>query len=113
VAEGAAAAVQVSTQGGDEPVWAPGGRELFFRQGDDFMAVAVERSGARISVGTPVRLFRGDYAAGGVRSGFNVSPDGRRLLLLKNGAPPVDRTRFSVVVHWAAELDDLMRRAEP
>jgi hypothetical protein len=113
VAEGGAAAVQVSTQGGDEPVWAPGGRELFFRQADAFMVVAVERSGARISVGTPVRLFRSDYAAGGVRSGFNVSPDGRRLLLLKNGAPPPDRTRFSVVLHWASELDSLMRRAEP
>ena len=33
---------QVSTAGGDTPLWSPGGREIFYRNGDAVMAVAVE-----------------------------------------------------------------------
>ncbi len=32
---------QVSTGGGDTPLWSPDGRELFYRSGDAVMAVAV------------------------------------------------------------------------
>ncbi len=33
---------QVSTSGGDTPLWSPNGRELFYRNGDSVVAVAVE-----------------------------------------------------------------------
>ena len=33
---------QVSTSGGNSPLWSPDGRELFYRSGDAAMAVPVE-----------------------------------------------------------------------
>ena len=33
---------QVSTNGGNSPLWSPDGRELFYRNGDATMAVRVE-----------------------------------------------------------------------
>src|SRR5512139_3168159 len=33
---------QVSTSGGDSPLWSPDGRELFYRNGDSVMAVPVK-----------------------------------------------------------------------
>lgn len=39
--------VQVSTEGGREPVWAPNGSELYFRTPTKFVAVDVKAPGAR------------------------------------------------------------------
>jgi serine/threonine protein kinase len=33
---------QISTEGGDSPLWSPDGSELFYRSGESFMAVGVE-----------------------------------------------------------------------
>ena len=33
--------IQISTGGGTDPVWAPDRKELFYRDGDNMMAVAV------------------------------------------------------------------------
>jgi len=73
----------VSRRGGTEPVWSPGGNELFFRDGaDDLVA-------ARVSEGSPAdwsqeRLFSAAaYRRGGVRPALDVTPDGERFVLLK------------------------------
>jgi hypothetical protein len=53
---------QISTEGGNEPVWNPDGRELFYRAGNSIMAVAVTlRPG--FSVGQAEGSVRGPVAA--------------------------------------------------
>lgn len=42
----------ISTGGGSEPVWAQNGRELYYREGDKMMAVAVE-SGSPFRAAAP------------------------------------------------------------
>ena len=47
-------------EGGTSPVWAWGGRELFYRNGDAMMSVGVTTQ-PRFSAETPRLLFRGPY----------------------------------------------------
>ncbi len=51
---------QVSTSGGDSPLWSPDGRELFYRNGDFVVAVSVETEPA-FKCGKPMSLFQGKY----------------------------------------------------
>ena len=53
---------QVSTSGGDSPLWSPDGRELFYRSGDAVMAVSVKTE-PTFSLETPKILFRGTYVS--------------------------------------------------
>ena len=53
---------QVSSDGGSEPVWAPNGKQLFFRQGRKVLAVDVTPS-ATPPFGRPRLLFSGNYTS--------------------------------------------------
>ena len=101
---------QVSTGGGKQPVWAHNGRELFYRSGDAVMSVPLETS-ATFTARNPVMLFKGDFAPSLGGRNYDVSPDGRRFLMLKMGAagasaqdPPA---RITVVENWFEELKRL------
>jgi Tol biopolymer transport system component len=49
---------QVSTGGGESPLWSPGGRELFYRNGDATMSVDVETK-PKLKPGKPKLFFEG------------------------------------------------------
>jgi eukaryotic-like serine/threonine-protein kinase len=99
---------QVSIDGGYEPLWHPNSREIFFR-GDDlkFKAVAI-RSVAPLRVDAPRVMFEakpGDYDATTPIRSWDISPDGRRFLLVRPVPltdPPV--SRINVVLNWIEEL---------
>ena len=101
---GPGAAIQVSTSGGDAPMWARSGRELFYQQGDAIMAVSIGDSRNTLSVGSPKRLFAGNYGFGGVRSGYDVDTDAQRFLMVKIPGVPDDSSRFTVVTNWSDEI---------
>jgi serine/threonine-protein kinase len=96
--------VAVSTDGGRAPRWSPDGKELFYRRGDSFLAVPVSTAGA-LSVGDARKLF--DLRAASGRStnhaAYDVSPDGRRLLVLRLD-PRAIPTEIHVVLNWFEEL---------
>jgi Tol biopolymer transport system component len=75
---------QISTNGGDAPLWSPDGRELFFRSGGAVVAVPVKTESA-FSFDKQTVLFRGNYLAidGHIVQTLEISPDGKRFLLLK------------------------------
>ena len=100
---------QVSVGGGAEPVWAPDSRDLFYRNGDKMMAVAIETE-PELSVGTPRTLFEGRFlpvpsgAAPG--SSYDISPDGERFLMIKREQDLVP-TQINVILNWFEELKRL------
>lgn len=55
---------QISQDGGAEPTWGPAGRELFYRNGEAMLAVAVETE-SQFAAGRPEELFRGIYSEAG------------------------------------------------
>jgi serine/threonine-protein kinase len=97
---------QVSTAGGSQPVWARNGRELFYRSGDAVMGTRVEPADSFVH-GTPVNLFSGEYAVSLGGRNYDVSPDARRFLMLKQ-ATPDSSTRFIIVDDWFSELERLV-----
>ena len=99
---------QISTDGGIEPLWNPNGRELFYRNGSQMLAVPVETSGG-FSAGRPAMLFDGPYLAStfpltGVT--YDVTRDGQRFLMVKD--EPAAATQINVVVNWFEELKRLV-----
>ena len=104
---GPGAVVPVSTGGGTEPIWSPQGGEIFFRDlsGRRVYAVTVEIVGSETRVGLPTVVFEGEFAGGG-RFGrdYDVTPDGRRFLMIEEGTETPNPTRLIVVDGWFHEL---------
>jgi Tol biopolymer transport system component len=101
---------QVSTGGGDCPLWSPDGRDLFYRNGDATMSVDVETDPA-FKPGKPEALFRGAYYNPGTGIAFwDISPDGKRFLMIKQPASTDAASaagsprKINVVVNWTQEL---------
>jgi eukaryotic-like serine/threonine-protein kinase len=94
----------ISAEGGDEPLWSPDGRELYFRSGSRIMAVRILASAGGIFESTPaVELFRGPYRRDpwGDQS-YDVAPDGR-FLLIRSAAD--SRLQINVIRNWGTELE--------
>jgi hypothetical protein len=75
-------------------VWARDGRELFYRQGDEVMVVAV-RTGPSFAFSKPTPLFKGSHERGFFP---DVSPDGRRFVMVPAGERPAPPTRIELVL---------------
>jgi serine/threonine-protein kinase len=97
---GSGSAVKVSQGGGENPVWAHSGDELFYRVPGDgaFMAVSI-RTQPRLRAETPVKLFDDDR----YEVVFDVAADGRFLVVQREErGPPV--THLNLVLNWFGEL---------
>ncbi len=76
--------VQISTDGGLEPMWARNGKELFYRNGEEMMVVSVQTEGPTFKAGTPRVLFEGSYRYGytDMTSNYDVTADGQRFVMV-------------------------------
>ena len=95
--------LQISSDGGREPVWSPDGRELFFRKGDDIMAVSVNTDNG-LRVGVP-RAILHDLSIAKTWSNYRISPDGKRFLVLQRDPDAVPR-QINVILNWTRELGE-------
>jgi Tol biopolymer transport system component len=102
---------QISTKGGNGPLWSPDGRELFYRDGESVMAVSVETEPI-FKPGKIKLLFRGAYFSARVGQAvlpmWDISPDGKRFLMMKDLAPTGSASgrprRINIVLNWLEEL---------
>ncbi len=103
---------QVSTNGGNAPLWSPDGRELYYHVGDAAMAVPVE-TGPAFNHGKPKVLFQlktyirasgmdmSDYTC------WDISPDGKRFLMWKEtDAAAEGPLKINIVLNWLEELKE-------
>jgi serine/threonine-protein kinase len=105
--------VQLTSDGGMDPLFSRDGREIFYRNGDRMMAVQVSLAGGQFDHGPPTQLWTGHYSPGlssscgppGVSSAnYDVSADGRRFLMVKDEDDDAGSSSIVVVLHWADEL---------
>jgi len=95
---------QISTDGGTEPVWNPSGGELFYRADERMMAVPVTRRPG-FSAGKPAVLFEGTWLpTPATLPNYDVSPDGKRFLMLKPADEEQGDRQIVVVQNWFEEL---------
>jgi len=95
--------LQVSTAGGHEPLWAPNGGELFYRTQSDKGARLIS---ARVSF-APLRVMARDtlfaitdYEEADPHSNYDISPDGRRFVFIRQEMP----NEIRVIRNWKALL---------
>jgi serine/threonine-protein kinase len=100
---------QISRNGGVATRWDVDGDELFFQQPGtgDMMIVDIETTPS-LRPGNPEILFSGPYRVGSALGGksFDVSPDGERLLMLKDLEVELAGStgRIVLVQNWVEEL---------
>lgn len=102
---GPGARLQVSTDGGTEPLWSRDGRELFFQNGAQLMAVSVAQ-GATFSAGTPRVVHEGRFLkTTNGNTCWSITPDGKRFLRIQSVEPERAITQVELVLNWFLELD--------
>ena len=115
---------QVSSAGGHKPAWSRDGRELFYRDASGAMMRVGVEAGETWKSTAPTILFGGRYFGLGLSRSYDVSPDGRRFLMIKPGPTEqasgliVNAARAAearaaelgiiVVQHWDTELQRLV-----
>ncbi|MGH9237012.1 MAG: protein kinase domain-containing protein [Vicinamibacterales bacterium] len=102
---------QVSADGGTRPLWSRDGRELFYYLPPGVIMAAPIGPGSSFTPGTPTVVLKGTYLSPQTGRMYDVSPDGRRFLLIKESrgegaAPPPPQ--LIVVQHWLEELKRLV-----
>jgi hypothetical protein len=95
---------KISAEGGIEVVWAPNGRELYWRNGNKMMVAAFQGMNG-VPAGTPRVLFdRSGYSPGmPAIAQYDVARDGR-FVMVQEGSPPPPPTQLNVVLNWIDEL---------
>jgi serine/threonine-protein kinase len=108
--------IQISNDGGTDPIWRRSGGELYYRALTGMMVVTVTTT-PDFRASTPRVLWKGQYSRGlgsscgmpGVASSnYDVTADGQRFLMVRDD-DDVTATRIVVVLNW---VEDLKRAAE-
>jgi Tol biopolymer transport system component len=98
--------ILISTEGGVAPHWSHDGRELFYRRpgGSQAMMVVDVQISPTFRAATPKVLFEDR----GYAVAYDVSPDGKRLLMIKRPGPAQGfNNQVTIVLNW---VDELRRR---
>ncbi len=96
--------VQISNDGGKEPVWNRNGNELFYRNGNKMMSVDVTTQ-PTFSAGKPKVVFERPYTeTPATFPAYDVSADGQRFLMMKGVGEEQSATQINVVLNWFEEL---------
>jgi Tol biopolymer transport system component len=87
--------IRISVGGGEEPKWLPDGSGVYYRNGSQWMKVALDLEGEP-EIGEPELFFEGDYLNVWGPS-HDIFPDGRILLL--KGEEWVPPTAIDVIIN--------------
>ena len=93
---------QVSIDGGEEPVWAPDGNELFYRKHTEWIGRTLIASDT-LDWGEPFVVFKGSYLNMPGHS-YDISADGKRFLLIKEVYPQRESLELKIITNWSAKF---------
>jgi len=97
--------VRISTRGGVDPLWSRDGKELFYRDGDQFMAVQVPAL-TDSWIPKPQRMFTGNYLNVQHRA-WDVM-DEQHFIMLQPTHPDPPVAELYLVQNWLEELKRLV-----
>jgi Tol biopolymer transport system component len=105
--------VQVSTDGGSEPVWGPGGRELFYRGGtlgEPSLMQATLAAGTAPAITSRVSLFPlTGYIPATPHANYDIAPDGREFVMVRQNPA----ARIVVIQNLPALVAKMRGRGAP
>jgi hypothetical protein len=96
---------QVSSGGGNMPLWSRDGKELFYlAPGNKLMSAKIDEQNTSLAIGQAQPLFQFDPAHGSLGPVYDVSADRKKFVVLSDdphqGFPP-----FTLVLNWPAVLN--------
>lgn len=97
---GTGARVQISDNGGSEPLWGRSGQSLYFRDAIGGVVQVRVTTGADFSIGSRSIMLTGDYLTDATHPNYDIAPDGGFLMLRRAGA----ESQTVVVHNWRREL---------
>ena len=101
--------VQVSTDGGLDPVWAHSGRELFYRNAANELVSVPVTGDPTFAAGQQEVLFSmADYLPSNGHPMYTVSPDDQRFVMLRMGDEDAASAEAYLVINWFEELRQRM-----
>jgi len=93
---------QISASGGEEVVWSPDGRKVFYRDGLKWMSAAVQTQ-PEFRADAPKVMFEGPYLnVPGVS--YDVAPDGQHFVMIEENQKQAPTTQLNIVLNWFEEL---------
>jgi serine/threonine-protein kinase len=93
----------VSTDGGQEPVWARSGRELFYRRGQNLMSVEVLQGPTFVTGEHRVLFSVQGFRSVPFHPQYDVTPDGQRFVMIRDLGGP-EASELIVVENLFEEL---------
>ena len=100
---------QVSRIGGaEEPRWSRDGTKIYYRSGKHIMVVDVQTSPG-IVLGEPRVFYEGNFVNVSGRS-YDISPDGKRALVIKGPADKAQSIR--IITNWLDEVERIISASE-
>ena len=98
--------IKISLDGGVEPLWRADGGELFYRDQNRMMAVAVNPA-EDLRPERPVEIFRGFYLSDPFgNANYDVSKDGQRFLMVQGDS--TGAATVQVILNWLPELERIV-----
>jgi hypothetical protein len=102
--------IQISNAGGTEPVWAPDGNKLYYRNytGDKVMAVSISKD-FTYPPGKPTVILEGNFKQGAIFGRrYDIHPDGDRFLMIQEKVVENEATRINIIHNWAGTLEQIL-----
>jgi hypothetical protein len=91
--------VQISTAGGESPMWSPKGDEVFYFSQAGLMSVKLTGG---LGYQPPTMLVGSEVME--KLDGGDVMPDGQNFVFIEKGESEKPRTHVTIVQNWAAVL---------
>jgi len=97
---------QISTNGGIAPIWSPDGKEIFYVSTDGKMMSVSIRTIPTFSAEPPKELFDVSqmYFPNNPITNYDITPDGKRFILVRNSHTSANVPYFNVVLNWTEDL---------
>jgi len=93
--------VQVSSHGGNEPRWGPGGREAYYWMHDTLFAVPITRT-PHPAAGARRAVLSGKYVREAVHANYDIAPEGNTFVMIRQASG--NTTAVTVLLNWFQTL---------
>jgi serine/threonine-protein kinase len=97
---------QVSNKGALNPMWSPDGRSIYYISSQGKMTATPVRTSPAFSLGHTRDLFDVTQMVlpNNPTPNFDISPDGKRFIMVRNTGYNSSTTAFNVILNWGKEL---------
>jgi len=104
--EGSGGWLQISTNGGNDPLWSRDGGEIFYTEQQRVMVAKIETE-PELRAEEPELLFEGRFIRT-PRTNYDVTADGERFVMVyPSESGGSERRQLNVVLNWFQELERL------